>query len=144
MTDQMVVDDVLEEFDLDAAVAEQAKSPLGFRWKGQSWKLKHPSSVDWRIIEAATSGDIDAIRKAFEYGMGKEQAARFDKVEQDMDAMTILFRTWLDHAGTSQGESPASADSSASTEKQSRPASPRTTRASGSRSSSRASSRRAS
>jgi hypothetical protein len=142
MTDPIVVPD--DEFDLDAVAAEAAKAPLNFRWQGQSWTLKHMSQIDWRVLEAAQSGDLSAIRQAFEYGMGKEQAARFELVDQDATPMVKLFERWTEHAGVTEGESSASAGSSASTEQPSRPASARTTRASGSRSSSRARSPRAS
>lgn len=138
----VVLDDA--EYDLDAAAAEAAKQPLRFRWKGQPWTLRHISTLDWRVVELANAGDMEAIRKAMRYGLGDEQADRFDAVEQDMDAMTLLFRQWLKHAGLGEGESSASAASSASTEKQSRPASARTTRASTSASSGKARSRRGS
>jgi hypothetical protein len=137
MTDTTVVLDD-DEFDLDAAAAESAKAPLRFRWKGESWSMKHMSSVDWRIIEAANSGEFTLIRKAFSAAMGKEQFERWEEVDQDLDAVTMLFTRWREHAGVTEGESPASADSSASSEKPSRPASQRTTRASGSRTSGKA------
>jgi hypothetical protein len=138
----IVVED--DEYDLDAVAAEAAKAPLRFRWQGQSWTLKHMSQIDWRIVELAQAGNLEAIRKAFEYGMGKEQAARFDQVEQDAEPMVKLFNRWTEHAGVTEGESSASATSSGATEKPSRPASARTTRASGSRSSGKARSPRAS
>jgi hypothetical protein len=142
MTDPIVVED--DEFDLDAVAAEAAKAPLRFKWKGEHWHLKHMSQIDWRIVELAQAGDLEAIRKAFEYGMGKEQAGRFEQVEQDAEPMVKLFARWTEHAGVSEGESSASAGSSGATEKPSRPASARTTRASGSRSSGKARSPRAS
>jgi hypothetical protein len=120
MTDTFPED---EEYDLDAAVAEVSGASLRFRWKGESWVLKHMGSLDWRVTEAANQGDVEAVRTAFRYGMGAEQFDRFELVEQDTDAMSLLFSRWLRHAGTSQGESPASVESSASTEKPSRPAS---------------------
>ena len=142
MTDLTVVPD--DEFDLDAVAAEAAKAPLRFKWQGQSWTLKHMSQIDWRIIELAQEGNLDAIQKAFKYGMGTEQAARFEEVEQDAEPMVKLFQRWTEHAGVTEGESSASAGSSGATEKPSRPASARTTRASGSRSSGKARSPRAS
>lgn len=126
-------------FDLDAVAAEETKEPLRFTWHGQEWTLAHMTGVDWRVIEQANNGDIDAIRRAFRAGMGEEQAARFDELPQPIAAMTALFRRWLDHNGLTEGESPASPDSSGSTAGPSKPASPRRTRGSGSGSSSRAS-----
>lgn len=125
-------------FDLDAVAAEETKEPLRFTWHGQEWTLAHMTGMDWRVIESANSGDIDAIRKAFRYGMGEEQAARFDELPQPIAAMTKLFGRWLDHNGLTEGESSASPDSSGSTAGPSKRPSKRTTRASGSGSSSRA------
>jgi hypothetical protein len=142
MTDPIVVPD--DEFDLDAVAAEAAKAPLNFRWQGESWTLKHMSQIDWRVLEAAQSGDLSAIRKAFEYGMGKEQAARFELVDQDATPMVKLFSAGPSTPVSPRGNPRPRPDSSASTEQPSRPASARTTRASGSRSSGRARSPRAS
>lgn len=125
-------------FDLDAVAAEATKEPLRFTYRGQEWTLAHMTGVDWRVIDLANTGDIEAIRKAFRYGMGEEQAARFDELPQPIAAMTSLFRRWLDHNGLTEGESPASPDSSGSTAGPSKQRSKRTTRASGSGSSSRA------
>lgn len=127
-----------EVFDLDAVAAEETKEPLRFTYLGQEWTLAHLTGVDWRVVEQANSGDIDAIRKAFRAGMGEEQADIFDKVPQPIAAMTALFRRWLDHNGLTEGESPASPASSGSTAGPSKRPSKRTTRASGSGSSSRA------
>jgi hypothetical protein len=140
MSDIDIIED--DEFDLDAVAAETAKAPLRFRWQGRSWALKHRSQIDWRIVESAATGDVQAIREVFRLGLGDEQAERFDEIEQPMDAMTALFHRWNQHNGTSEGESSASDASSASTETQSRPASKRSTR-SASATSSTAPSRRA-
>jgi hypothetical protein len=142
VTDPIVVED--DEFDLDAVAHEAAKSPMRFKWQDQHWTFKHMGSVDWRVIELAQAGDLEAIRKAFQYGMGREQAARFDEVDQDAAAMVELFKRWTNHAGVTEGESSASATSSEPTAELSRPASQRTTRASGSRTSGKARSPRAS
>lgn len=119
-------------FDLDAVAAEATGAPLRFTYRGQEWTLAHMTGVDWRIIDAANEGDMEAIRKAFRYGMGEEQATRFDEVPQTIAAMTALFRRWLKHNGLTEGESEASPDSSASTARPSKPASRPATRASGS------------
>lgn len=115
-----------------------------FRWKGQSWTLRHASTIDLRVLGLASAGDLEAMRKALLTAMGAEQAKRFDEVDQDAVAMVKLFHVWTDYAGTPPGESPASSASSASTAKRSRPASRSTTRESGSASSGKAPSPRAS
>ncbi len=125
MSDTDLVDG--EEYDLDAVAAEKAKQPLRFKWQDQSWTLKHKSQIDWRIVESASTGDVAAIREAFRLGMGAEQHARFEELEQPIDAMTALFNRWNQFNGTTQGESPASPASSAGTAKRSRPASKRST-----------------
>lgn len=133
-----------DEFDLDAVAAEAEKDPYPFSWKGQRWVLKHASTIDLRTLEPADGGDLAAMRLAILSALGEEQAARFNTVPQDADAMAALFDRWTNHAGNAEGESPASPASSASTEPRSRPASRSTTRASGSASSGKARSRRAS
>ncbi|MFE9955833.1 hypothetical protein [Micromonospora sp. NPDC005299] len=124
-------------FDLDAVAAEETKAPLTFTWHGQEWTLAHMTGVDWRVVELANEGDVEAIRKAFRLAMGAEQADRFDELPQPIAAMTALFKRWLDHNGTTEGESTASPDSSGSTAGPSKRPSKRTTRASGSGTSSR-------
>ena len=138
----VVVED--DEFDLDAVAAEAVAAPMKFRWQGQHWTLKHASKIDLRLLVKADSGDILATHEALMAAMGPEQAALFENVPQDADAMVKLFNTWTARAGTKSGESAASSISSEPTEKPSRPASQRTTRASSSRTSGKARSPRAS
>jgi hypothetical protein len=133
-----------DEFDLDAVAAESEKDPYPFLWKGQRWVLRHASTIDLRILEPADGGDLAAMRMAILSGLGEEQAARFNAIPQDANAISALFDRWTEHAGSGMGESPASPASSASTAKRSRPASRSTTRASGSASSGKARSPRAS
>lgn len=116
-----------EVFDLDAVAAEVVKEPMPFTWEGQQWTLAHMTGVDWRVMEMATAGDIEAMQKAFRYAMGPEQAKRFDKVPQPLAPMKELFKRWLRHNGSSEGESSASPDSSASTAGPSKPPSNSTT-----------------
>lgn len=114
-------------FDLDAVAAEATKEPLRFTYRGQEWTLAHMTGVDWRVVELANTGDIEAIRKAFRMGMGDEQADAFDDLPQPIAAMTALFNQWLKHNGLTEGESAASPDSSESTARPSKRASqPRT------------------
>jgi len=126
-------------FDLDAVAAEATKEPLRFTYRGQEWTLAHMTGIDWRVVELANEGHMDAIRKAFRYGMGEEQADRFDELPQPVAAMTALFRQWVKHNGLTEGESVASPDSSGSTARRSKRPSRRATRVSGSDSSSQAS-----
>ncbi|WP_431881577.1 hypothetical protein [Micromonospora chalcea] len=127
-----------KSFDLDAVAAEATREPMTFTYHGQEWTLAHMTGVDWRVVELANEGDLQAIRKAFRMGMGDEQAERFDELPQPIAAMTALFTQWLKFNGLTEGESAASPDSSESTAGPSKQPSRRTTRASGSRTSSRA------
>jgi hypothetical protein len=133
-----------DEFDLDAVAAEAERDPYPFIWKGQRWVLRHASTIDLRTLEPADGGDLAAMRLAILSALGEEQAARFNAVPQDANAITVLFDRWTKHAGHDEGESSASPASFASTEPRSRPASRSTTRASGSGSSGKARSPRAS
>ncbi|MGC4891089.1 hypothetical protein [Micromonospora sp. DT227] len=127
-----------EVFDLDAVAAEATHEPMRFTYQGREWTLAHMTGVDWRVVELANEGDLQAIRKAFRMGMGDEQADEFDELPQPIAAMTALFTRWLKFNGLTEGESAASPASSGSTAGPSKPPSQRTTRGSGSRTSSRA------
>jgi hypothetical protein len=102
-------------FDLDAYVAEHRQEPYRFRYGGQQWELPHAADTDWRVIEAADQGDVEAIRTLFRRGMGPEQWARFEELPQPAKPMGELFRRWQAHSGVRPGESPASPGSSEST-----------------------------
>lgn len=114
-------------FDLDAVAVEVTKEPMPFTWQGQQWTLAHMTGVDWRVMEMATAGDVEAMQTAFRYAMGPEQSARFAEVPQPLAPMKELFRRWLRHNGTSEGESLASPGSSESTAGPSTPPSSTTT-----------------
>ncbi|MEU7843953.1 hypothetical protein AB0B39_23670 [Micromonospora sp. NPDC049114] len=102
-------------FDLDAYVAEHRKVPYRFRYGGQDFALPHAQDTDWRVMEVADQGDVEAIQTLFRRGLGPEQWERFDELPQPAGAMGELFRRWQAHSGTKPGESPASPGSSEST-----------------------------
>jgi len=114
-------------FDLDAYVAEHRKDPYRFRYGGQDFELPHAQDTDWRVMEAADQGDVEAIRTLFRLGLGAEQWARFEQLPQPAGAMGELFRRWQAHSGTKPGESPASPSSSESTARPSKRRSAATT-----------------
>lgn len=129
-----------DTFDLDAAYAEARQEPFRFTWKGQDWELAFFGDLDWRAaglakeIEALADGrdtaevTLDMLDRLFTYGLGPEQADRWDKVQQNVGALTLLFEAWQKHAGTSVGESPASTSSSGSTGRPSKRTSRATTK----------------
>lgn len=114
-------------FDLDAYVAEHRKDPYKFRYGGQDFELPHAQDTDWRVLEVADQGDVEAIQTLFRRGMGPEQWQRFEELPQPAGAMGELFRRWQAHAGTKSGESPASPSSSGSTARPSKRRSAATT-----------------
>lgn len=133
-----------ELFDLDAVYAETRTEPFRFKWAGEEWELPLFADIDWRALglaneltaladtENMAEVDVSVLRRLFEFAFGPTQAARWDKVPQNTSAMTTLFGAWQSYSGTTLGESSASTDSSASTERPSKPTSTGTTR-SGSR-----------
>jgi hypothetical protein len=129
-------------FDLDAVAAEAQGKPLRFKYAGREWTIKHISAFDWRITKDGISGDMEAVALIFRKGMGEEQYAEWEKVDQPAELVGVLFDQWLKHCGLSRGKSPDSTDSSESTGQPSKPASKRPTK-SASRASSTGRSRRA-
>jgi hypothetical protein len=102
-------------FDLDDYIAENAKEPYRFKRGGQTFSLPHFSDVDWRIAEAAESGQVGALREIFRRSFGEDQWAEFENYPQPSGAIGELFRRWQKHAGLKPGESQGSAGSSGST-----------------------------
>lgn len=133
-----------EVFDLDAVAAEAQGKAFRFKYEEREWTIRHISAFDWRITKDGINGDMEAVNLIFEKGMGAEQFADWQQVNQPAELMGALFDRWLKHCGLDAGKSPASRPSSKSTAKRSKPASPRATRASGSATSSKVRSRPAS
>ncbi|MFY1686500.1 hypothetical protein [Plantactinospora sp. WMMB782] len=116
--------DVADEFDLDAAYAEEVRPPFRFRWAGVAWELPHLGDMDWRAVSLADEMDINAIKELFQLAFPPERAEEWEKVRQPTPAMIQLFQRWLAHSGMKPGETQGSEDSSENTE----PASKRTSR----------------
>ncbi len=105
-----------DEFDLDAAWAEERREPFRFRWAGVSWTVPHLTEiVDWRQVADADSMDLPAIQALLRTGMG-ERAEEWAAVTQPVPAMFRLYDQWMVHSGMKPGEAPGSDDSSGSTE----------------------------
>jgi hypothetical protein len=120
-----------EVFDLDALAAEATSRALRFTYAGREWQLAHVTDFDWRVTRDGISGDMEAVDTIFRRGLGAEQYAQWEQVEQPTHVVSALFDRWLEHCGLSRGKSESSTDSSESTEKPLKPASkPRTKSAS--------------
>ncbi len=104
-----------EEFDLDAAYAEETHPPFRFRWAGKRWELAHIADLDWRLRSLADSMDIDAMQEVIEKSLPGERLEEWRKVNQPGPAMAKLFKRWLDFCGENPGEPPGSDVSSKST-----------------------------
>jgi hypothetical protein len=116
-----------EVYDLDAVAAEIVREPFRFRYGGREWEFAHMADVDWRVISAADTGDMDAVKSAFRVALG-DQVKEFDKLPQPISVMNDLFGRWMAHSGLNEGESPASPVSSGSTAGPSNRASRRATK----------------
>lgn len=118
---------ITDEFDLDAAWAEERREPFRFRWAGVRWEVPHLTEiVDWRQVADADSMDLTAIQALLRTGMG-ERAEEWAAVTQPVPAMFKLYDRWMEHSGMRPGEAPGSDDSSGSTEEPSPPISTDTT-----------------
>lgn len=126
-----------EVFNLDAIAAEADSRAFRFTYEGREWRMRHMKDFDWRLARDGIGGDLEAIDRAFREGLGPEQHAEFEKLQQSTNVATALFEAWLTHCGLSRGKSSSSAPSSASTGKPSKRASRSTTRGSGSGTSSK-------
>jgi hypothetical protein len=118
-----------EGYDLQRVYAEK-KKPFWFRWEDQWWKLPHPRMMDFEVqaeIESFDFGSLtqeggdleDAkarLNKIYGLIMGEEQAARWRECEARPVQMQLeMLNEWMARTGASQGEAPASDDSSRST-----------------------------
>lgn len=130
--------DIDEEFDLDAAYAEEVKEPFRFRWAAASWELPHLGEMDWRATSLADEMNVDAIRDLFKLAFSAEQGEEWERVKQPTPAMIKLFDRWLKHSGMAPGETQGSEDSSENTEPASKRTSPGSTRSGSGRRSSAA------
>lgn len=104
-----------QEFDLDAAWAEEARPPFRFKWAGATWDLPHLGDMDWRAVSLADEMDVTQIRELFRLALPEDRADEWEQTKQPTPAMTRLFTAWLQHSGMAPGETPASDGSSPST-----------------------------
>lgn len=110
---------------------------------GREWTIRHVRDFDYRLArDGAIGGDLEAVAVVFRKGMGDEQYADWEQVEQPPDLLNAIFEDYLNHCGLSSGKSESSTPSSPSTETPSKRASKRPTKST-SRASSTARSRRA-
>ncbi len=131
--------------DLQADYLEEAE-PYWFRWAGQWWELPHPRMLDFKTqlrvenfdVSALTGDDTDsadietaaqkAIDDLFTLVMGEEQGAEWAQITpRPLPMLLDVLDRWRKHAGTGEGESPASTGSSKSTGRPSKPTSTATT-----------------
>jgi hypothetical protein len=110
-------DDVL---DLDAVRAQARQSSTPFVKGGRRYELAPLQSLDYRTVQAADSGDVDAVRAAVKDGLGEEQWEHFDREATSIGELDALFKRWLSKSGLSQGESAASSASLTGTATRSR------------------------
>jgi hypothetical protein len=89
--------------------------PYPFVLGGQTYELSDLNDLPIDLIEAADTGDVQAIRNAIRYGLGDDgtpDAAELGKANWLMfssNRLTIrqanaLFVGWLEHSGLKQGE----------------------------------------
>lgn len=105
--------------DLDALDGEA--KPFPFIMGGEKFELCDLNDLDIRVVNAADSGDVEAIKNAIRYGLGDTpDEDMVDGQEVDEDAreawemfnanrLTIrkadrLFRAWLANSTLEQGE----------------------------------------
>lgn len=107
-------------FDLNAAAAEAKKEAFHFKYgpDDQLWALAPILDIDYRELQAADEGDVEAVRdvlcdrmEAYEEG----QWDQFDKLDLPVGTLDQLFRAWLKHNGLQPGESLRSFEKSGST-----------------------------
>lgn len=132
-----------EVFDLDAVAAEAENRRFSFKYGDRTWTMRHLTDFDWRIARDGIGGDVEAVDRAFREGLGPEQYAEFEQLQQSASVAGALFDAWLKHCGLSRGKSPSSTSSSPSTKTPSKRASRSATRGSASGTSTKARSRSA-
>ncbi len=109
MSEQPTLDataDVNEVFDLSRASREQRakRKPWKFDFDGARYEMANLySSADLNTIEAAQEGQIAALRKCLNAGLGG-QAEKLNVGELMIDELTILFEKWSEASGSEPGE----------------------------------------
>ena len=112
-------------FDLDAFIAEGEGEPFVFTFGGEEFTW--PAELDLRAERDLSEGKLwEALERMF----GPDQYKQFLASPKHISNKVIisLFREQAKHQGTTVGESEASAGSSKSTQRPSKPTSNRTIR----------------
>lgn len=91
--------------DLDAVA--DAYEPLPFKIGGKWYQAANLNLLDYRLVEAADSGRLDALSDILQAAVG-DQWPEVSKNRLGMGVLQTLFLEMLSHAGLRQGESPAS------------------------------------
>lgn len=121
-------------FNLNAVAAEAQQDPFVFEYgppvdgdpDGNVWRLAPILDLDYRLVERADGGEVEAVREVISDRMEtaeQGQWKRFDKLDLGIGLLDKLFAAWLDHNGLKPGESRRSSTSSGATGKRSKPAS---------------------
>jgi hypothetical protein len=121
-------------FNLNAVAAEAQADPFVFEYgpavegdpDGNVWQLAPILDLDYRLVERADSGEVEAVRQVISDRMEaaeQGQWKRFDRLDLGIGLLDKLFAAWLDHNGLKPGESRRSSTSSGATGTRSRQAS---------------------
>lgn len=102
------IDDDDDVLDLDAVRAQARQESTAFIKAGRRYELAPLQSLDYRTVQAADSGDVEAVRAAIKDGLGEEQWEHFDLQATSIGELDVLFKRWLKKSGLSTGESAAS------------------------------------
>ena len=118
-------------FDLDAAVGDANAEPFRFTWGGKPFELPAAMALPvdrlLRIvaaIEGIETATPDGIAELLGLLVDEETLARLSAARPlSVDGLMKLITAWISREGLSLGKSPASADSSSSTARKSKPTS---------------------
>ena len=121
-------------FNLNAVAAEAQADPFVFEYgpavdndpDGNVWRLAPILDLDYRLVERADGGEVDAVREVISDRMEAAEPGqwkRFDRLDLGIGLLDKLFAAWLDHNGMKPGESRPSSTRSGATGTRSRPAS---------------------
>lgn len=94
---------------LDAIADEAAGHLFEFTLAGRAWHLRSMQDMDFRVAEAADSGELSAVRAAIQDGLQpKEDWDEFETKRLSLGQLTALFQSWREFSGVAEGDSGAS------------------------------------
>lgn len=92
-------------FDLDVFISKQKNPPYVFKFAQRDWSMTNAKDIDaWQSLEAADTGDVEAMLEIMRLAFGDEQYVEFKQHPLPAHALGELFQRYQKHSGVEPGE----------------------------------------